>query len=143
MLINAEATAAEAVRCLTGVLAVETSESLIEPHLDRAADAALLWSSVAARDGLAAEVAATSRHLVGNASTRKVALRGFAKTVADLDGVAWLQKEAGDDVDLQWRALTRKAQLGGETAVEAEALLARDPDPEAWVRRCRSGQCIR
>ncbi|NEA34228.1 aminopeptidase N [Streptomyces sp. SID13031] len=133
MLINAEATAAEAVRCLTGVLAVETSESLIEPHLNRAADAALLWSTETERQELTAMVAATSLHLARNLSTRKVALRGFAKTVADLEGVAWLQAEAGDDLDLQWRALTRKAQLGGDITAELEALLAKDPDPEAWV----------
>jgi aminopeptidase N len=42
--------------------------------------------------------------------------------------------EAGDDVDLQWRALGRKAELGGETAAEVRLLLDRDPDPDAWVR---------
>jgi aminopeptidase N len=132
MLITGEATAGEVVRCLTGVLAVETSESLIEPHLNRAVDVALLWSS---ETELAATVAATCRSLVGDARLRKVALRGFARTAADLDAVGWLQTEAADDVDLQWRALVRKAQLGGDTAAEADALLARDPDPEAWISR--------
>ena len=37
MLVTGEATAAEAVRCLTAVLAAETSDSVIEPYLDRAA----------------------------------------------------------------------------------------------------------
>ncbi|WP_020391869.1 hypothetical protein [Kribbella catacumbae] len=132
LLITGEATAGEVVRCLTGVLAVETSESLIEPHLNRAADVAVLWSSESGRDALMAEVAATCRSLAG-----QVALRGFAKTAGDLEAVAWLQAEAGDDVDLQWRALVRKAQLGGDTTAEAEALLARDPDgraPEAVHR---------
>ncbi|WP_433009552.1 aminopeptidase N [Kribbella sp. CA-294648] len=132
MLITGEATADEVVRCLTGVVAAETSESLIEPHLNRAVDAALLWSS---EPELAATVAATCRRLLGDARLRKVALRGFARTAADLDDVAWLQTEAGEDVDLQWRALVRKAQLGGDTAAEADALLARDPDPEAWISR--------
>lgn len=131
MLITGEATATEVVRCLTRVLAVETSESLIEPHLNRAADAAVLWSPESERDALMATVAETCRSQI---RTRQVALRGFAKTAGDLDEVAWLQAEAGD-VDLQWRALVRKAQLGGDTAVEAETLLARDPDPEAWVSR--------
>jgi aminopeptidase N len=133
MLITSEATTAEVVRCLTGVLAVETSESLIEPHLNRAVDAALLWSPEATRDELAAEVAATCRTLATNPRIRKVALRGFARTTADLDGVAWLQTEAGDDLDLQWRALIRKAQLGTDTTAEVKALLAKDQDPEAWV----------
>ncbi|MEV6410197.1 aminopeptidase N [Kribbella sp. NPDC051718] len=133
MLITGEATAAEAVRCLTGVVRVETSESLVEPHLNRAVDGALLWSSETVRDELAAEVAATCRALAGNPRVRKVALRGFARTAADLDSVGWLQSEAGDDVDLQWRALVRKAQLKADTTAEVKALLARDQDPEAWV----------
>jgi aminopeptidase N len=132
MLITGEATAGEVVRCLTGVVAAETSESLIEPHLNRAVDAALLWSS---EPELAARVAATCRRLVGDARLKKMALRGFASTAADLDAVGWLQTEAADDVDLQWRALVRKAQLGGDTAAEADALLARDRDPEAWISR--------
>lgn len=133
MLITGEATTAEVVRCLVGVLAVETSESLIEPHLNRAVDAALLWSPEQSRDRLAAEVAASCRALAVDGRVRKVALRGFAKTVADLDGVAWLQAEAGDDLDLQWRALIRKAQLGADISAEVEGLLAKDQDPEAWV----------
>jgi len=133
MLITGEATAGEAVRCLTGVVGVETSESLIEPHLNRAVDAVLLWSAESVRDELAAEVAATCRTLSANPRLRKVALRGFARTAADLDSVGWLQSEAGDDVDLQWRALIRKAQLKADTTAEVEALLARDQDPEAWV----------
>lgn len=69
------------------------------------------------------------------AGARKAALRGLARTAADLDDVAWLQAEAGDDLDLQWRALVRKAQLGLEIATEAQALLDRDPDPDAWISR--------
>jgi aminopeptidase N len=132
MLINGEATAAEAVQCLTGVLAVETSASAIEPYLNLAVEAADLWSPASERDALMRAVAAACRSLSLGAY-RKAALRGFARTAADLDEVAWLQAEAGEDVDLQWRALVRKAQLGGQTATEAEALLDRDPDPEAWV----------
>jgi aminopeptidase N len=63
-----------------------------------------------------------------------VALRALARAVGDLDGVAGLQTEAGDDVDLRWRVLVRKAELGGETAAEASHLLDRDPDPDARFR---------
>jgi aminopeptidase N len=137
MLINGEATAAEAVQCLTGVLAIETSASAIEPYLNLAVEAADLWSPASERGALMRAVATACRSLSGPAqhAFRKPALRGFARTAADLDEVAWLQAEAGEDVDLQWRALVRKAQLGGSTATEAQALLDRDPDPEAWVSR--------
>jgi aminopeptidase N len=134
MLVTGEATTAEAVRCLLTVLAVETSDSVIEPYLDRACSAVERWAPEAERAALTAEVAAASRSLSGDPGRRQVALRALARTAADLDQVAWLQGEAGADLDLQWRALTRKAELGGSTTAEAESLLQRDPDPEAWVR---------
>jgi aminopeptidase N len=134
MLMNGEATAAEAVRCMTAVLGAETSESVIEPYLDRALSAAEKWAPEAERPALTAEVAAACLDLAQDPGRRQVALRALARTTADLDQVAWLQAEAGDDLDLQWRALERKAELGGSTATEVESLLKRDPDPEAWVR---------
>ncbi|OIJ66019.1 aminopeptidase N [Streptomyces mangrovisoli] len=135
MLINGEATAAEAVQCLTAVLAVETSASVIEPYLNLALEAADLWSPASDRDELLGAVAAACRSLSGIGAYRKAALRGYARTATDVEEVAWLQDEAGQDIDLQWRALVRKAQLGSETAAEAQALLDRDPDPDAWVSR--------
>lgn len=134
MLLAGEAGAAEAVRCLTGVLAVETSGSVIEPYLTLAADAAELWSPDAQRPELLAAVAATCRKLAEDPDRRQVVLRTLARTAADLDEVAWLQAQAGDDVDLRWRALARKAELGGAVDAEIDALLAADPDPDAWVR---------
>ncbi|UNO43328.1 aminopeptidase N [Streptomyces sp. MST-110588] len=135
MLINGEATAAEAVQCLTGVLAVETSASVIEPYLNLAVEAADLWSPQSERDELLRAVAAACRSLSGVGAYRKAALRGFARTATEPEEVAWLQAKAGEDIDLQWRALVRKAQLGSPTAVEAQALLDRDPDPDAWISR--------
>ncbi|ATL31250.1 Membrane alanine aminopeptidase N [Streptomyces formicae] len=135
MLSNGEATAAEAVQRLTVVLAVETSASVIEPYLNLAVEAADLWSSESERDELLRAVAAVCRGLSGVGAYRKAALRGFARTAAGVEEVAWLQAEAGEDIDLQWRALVRKAQLGSPTAAEAQALLDCDPDPDAWVSR--------
>jgi aminopeptidase N len=134
MLITGEATAAEAVHCLTAVLAVETSDSVIEPYLGRASAAAQMWAPESERAALTAEVAAASRALAQDPGRRQVALRAFAGAAASLDEVAWLQSQAADSIDLQWRALVRKAELGGDTAGEVSALQGRDPDPEAWVR---------
>ena len=73
--------------------------------------------------------------LAGRPDRRQVALRGLARTAGDLDEVAWLLAQAGDDVDLQWRAWSRKAELGGETDGRGRrACCERDPDPEAWIR---------
>ena len=134
LLVTGEATAAEAVDCLTGVLAVETSDSVIEPYLRLVEMIARGWTGAAERPRLTAQVAATAAALAEDPLRRKVALRTLAATVGDLDGVARVRAQAGDDIDLLWRALTRKAELGGETAAEAAELLARDPDPDARIR---------
>jgi aminopeptidase N len=134
MLVSGDATATEALRCLTGVLARETSSSVIEPCLKLAGDVPDLWASNAERADLQAQVADACRSMAADPALRQVALRTLARVVPDLDAVARLQEEAGRDVDLQWRVLVRKAELGGETAGEAEVLRERDPDPEAWIR---------
>ena len=134
LLINGEASAAEAVHCLTSVLATETAGSVIEAYLGLAGDIAELWAPDAERAGLTAAVAAVCRDLAGRPDLRQVALRGFGRAAGDLDDVAWLEAQAGDDVDLRWRALVRKAQLGGDAAAEVARLCERDTDPEAWVR---------
>ena len=134
MLVSGDATAAETVRCLTGVLGTETSGSVVEPYLAKAADVATLWAPESERADLQAQVTATCRALTADDDRRLVALRTIARTAGDLDAVAALQEEAGRDIDLQWRVLTRKAELGGETDGEAEVLLERDHDPEAWLR---------
>ncbi|HZM74641.1 MAG TPA: aminopeptidase N [Candidatus Limnocylindrales bacterium] len=134
MLVTGDACAAEVVHCLTAVLASETSGSVIEPYLSLACDAAQLWAPEAERVALTATVAATCKDLARNADRRRVALRGLAQTAGDLEEVAWLRTQAGVDMDLQWRTLLRKAELGGQTAAETALLRNRDPDPDAWVR---------
>ena len=134
MLVSGDATAPEALRCLTGVLARETSSSVIEPCLKLAGDVAELWAPSAERADLQSRVAEACRAMADDPARRQVALRTLARVVPDLDAVARLQEQAGSDVDLQWRVLVRKAELGGATDGESEVLRERDPDPEAWVR---------
>ncbi|MGY1503447.1 aminopeptidase N [Streptomyces sp. QTS52] len=134
MLMTGEATAAEAGRCMTAVLAIETSDAVIEPYVNLAANIAELWAPPAERAGLTDAVAAACRRLAANPGRRQVALRGLARTATDADDLAWLREQAGDDVDLRWRALVREAELGGDVSAEAARLLESDPDPDAWVR---------
>ncbi|MEV4140603.1 aminopeptidase N [Dactylosporangium sp. NPDC049742] len=134
ILLTGEVSAAEAVRCLTGVLLAETSGSVIEPYLTLAADVAERWSPDAERPELIESVAATCRKLAEHPDQAQVALRTLARTAADLDEVTWLRSRAGDDVDLRWRALARAAELGGTVDADIDALLGVDPDPDAWVR---------
>ncbi len=134
MLLCGEASAADAVRCLTGVLAVETSGAVIEPYLRLAIDACEAWAPSAAQKELTATVAHTCRALAGDEGRRRAALRALAWTAGDMDEVAWLRAQAGDDVDLLWRALVRQAELGAPVEAEIAELLDRDTDPDAWVR---------
>ena len=134
MLVTGELTARDAVHCVLSVLRAETSDAVIEPYLTMAGTIAELWSPAAERAELTAAVAAFGRDLAGRPAHRRVALRAFARAAGDLADLAWLQEQAGDDVDLRWRALMRKAALGGETGEEVAGLLERDPDPDAKWR---------
>ncbi|MFG3691059.1 aminopeptidase N [Micromonospora sp. NPDC047740] len=131
MLTTGEATPEQTVRCLTAVLAVETSDAVIEPYLRLAGNAAELWAGDDRRDALLAAVAEACLALAEQPGRRQVALRGLARVARDLDEVARLRELAGDDVHLHWRALIRTAELGGATGDAARELLARDPDPDA------------
>ncbi|MFJ5641017.1 aminopeptidase N [Streptomyces sp. NPDC093223] len=133
MLTAGEATAAEAGHCLTAVLAAETSDAVIEPLLTLVTTIAELWAPDADRPALTEAVAAACLRLADDPGRRQVALRGLART-ATAEGLARLREQAGDDVDLRWRALVREAELGGDITAESAALLERDPDPDAWVR---------
>ncbi|MCD9874705.1 aminopeptidase N [Streptomyces guryensis] len=134
MLTTGEATAAEAGQCITAVLAAETSDAVIEPYLTLAANIAELWAPPGEGAELTAAVARTCRDLAADSGRRQVALRGLARTAATAEDLAWLREQAGDDVDLHWRALVRAAELGGDVSSEAARLLDRDPDPDAWIR---------
>ncbi len=117
--------------CLVGVLASETADPVVEPYLTLALDAAELWAPDASLLPLLHDAA---WRLAAQPSRRAAALRVVARTAPDAAAVARLREAAGDDVDLQWRALVRTAELGGETDDDVARLLAADPDPEARVR---------
>ncbi|MCW2737553.1 aminopeptidase N [Nocardioides sp.] len=134
MLSNAEATAAEAVGALTDVLSVETVETVAEPCLELALTAAQRWAPESERVGLEAQVAAAARHLVDAGVSRHSALRTLARTAVGEEDLATVREQAGDDLDLQWYVLERRAELGDVDTDAVQSLQERDPDPDAWVR---------
>ena len=134
MLSNADATAAEAVGALADVLRVETVETVAEPCLELALSAAQRWAPESERVDLEAQVAAAARRLMDAGVSRHSALRTLARTATGDDDLATLRQQAGDDLDLQWYALARRAELGEVDTDAVHALLERDPDPDAWVR---------
>jgi len=136
MLSSGEASAAEAVGALTDVLGVERVETVAEPCLGHAIAAAQQWAPESERVGLEAAVATAARQLLDAGIARQSALRTLARTARaqDLDP---LRELVGDDVDLQWYVLQRRAELGEVDTEAVRSLQERDPDPDAWVRALR------
>lgn len=130
-LLTGEATAAATAEALVRVLRVETAPAVIEPYLTRAGDVAEHWTPPAQRPAVYAAVAAMCSELATRPERRRIALRALARVTTDPDALLAL---ASDDAELGWRALVRKSELGLDTAADADALLARDPDPDAKHR---------
>ncbi|MEO8458004.1 MAG: aminopeptidase N [Chloroflexota bacterium] len=134
MLVHGDLRSEEFVRCVLGVLRTESVESIIEPAFDLAVEAADYWSPDNDRDRLMADVADLAVELARDPARRKVALRALAQTAVTDAHFAVLASAVGDDVDLAWRTFVRRADVREIEHSEIEALQARDPDPDSWVR---------
>jgi aminopeptidase N len=137
MLSSGDATAAEAVGAITDVLSVETVETVVDPCLELAITAAQQWAPESERVGLESQVAAAARHLVDSGVSRQTARRALVRTAASQGDLDALLEQIGDDVDLQWHVLERRAELGTVDADPVQALEHRDPDPDSWTRALR------
>jgi aminopeptidase N len=134
MLLTADVSAEEFVGCVTGVLPVETTDSVVEPFLQLAVSAAEQWSPDAVRDELRSSVADVCLALASTPSRRLAALRALARTATAPHQLDALRAAAGDDLDLRWRTLVRLAELGDYDQAAVDGLVGRDPNPDAWVR---------
>ncbi|HKE65171.1 MAG TPA: aminopeptidase N [Micromonosporaceae bacterium] len=134
MLVWGELSAADFVRCVTGVLANESVDSVIEPYLSLAVEAADSWSPDVRRDALLERVADVCLALATDPVRRHAAVRALAQTAVTESQIAELRTLVGDDVDLRWRLLARLAEIGSADPAEVERLTHEDPDPDAWVR---------
>jgi aminopeptidase N len=134
MLVWSDLSAPEFLRCVDPVLRDETVESVVEPYLSLAVEAADSWSSDARRDELLEQVADVCLALADDPARRQAAVRALAQTAATPDQVARLRELVGDDVDLRWRAYVRLAEIGSVDQAEVERLVDEDPDPDSWVR---------
>jgi aminopeptidase N len=130
-LFAGEVSAAETASCLAAVLPAETAPALVEPYLRLAVEVADYWSPPSRRAAVNAELAAAFRKLADQPVHRRPALRALARVTDDVDTLTEL---AGDDVDLAWRALVRRSELGEDTSDAVAKLLARDPDPDGRLR---------
>ncbi|MDX6197894.1 MAG: aminopeptidase [Actinomycetota bacterium] len=133
-LVTGELTAARFVDCAARVLEREPVDTVVEPLLRLAVQAADLWSTDDAREGLLSRVADTCLQLARTPGRRLPAVRALAETAVTNAQLEALSEHVRGDVDLQWRRLVRLAALGDVDLREAERLEAQDPDPDAWVR---------
>jgi len=120
--------------CVLDVLLREKSPAVIEPFLNVALEIAQRWlpsDHIAAALERLAEVAA---RIADDPDHTVPALRTLAAAATTDAEFARLDRAAEHDVDLAWRVAIRRAALGTYDEKHVEALLARDPDPDAGVR---------
>jgi aminopeptidase N len=134
MLAYADLCAADFLRCVLGVLRTESVDSLIEPAFNLAVEASDLWSPDADRERLMSDVADLAVELTANPARRQVALRALAQTAITDKHFAALARAAESSADVAWRTLTRRADVRDVSQSEIDALVARDPNPDCWVR---------
>ena len=117
--------------CVLEVLRREHSPAVVEPFLNVALELAQRWTPsdrIAERLQQLAEVAAG---LADDPDLTTPALRTLAAAASTDEHLALLDRAAGSDVDLAWRVAIRRAAIGRYDEDTVEALLERDPDPDA------------
>ena len=136
LLYDGELTAQQLVDCGVHVLRQETAGSVIEPLLDRVVETADLWAPLPQRTGLLTQVADLCVSLAGDPDRRVAALRGLAFSATTPEQLDVLAAEATEP-DLQWRRLSRLAELDLLEDAAVDDLLGADPNPDAWMSALR------
>jgi aminopeptidase N len=134
MLSDGELSADALFDCVLDVLVREKSPAVIEPFLNVALEIAQRWSAperIAPSLGRLADVADA---IADDPDHTTPALRTLAASASSPEHLARLDAAARDDVDLAWRVAIRRSALGEYDEEVVEAILARDPDPDAGVR---------
>ena len=134
MLFKGELSTADVLDCVLGLLAVEPSPGVAELLFDLAVKAAEVWSPAALVPRRLARLADVAAGRAGEPELRPPALRALAASATSSDHFDVLDQATGDDPDLGWRVLVRRASLGQYDEAAVDGLLQRDPDPDARQR---------
>ncbi|HEY3529835.1 MAG TPA: aminopeptidase N [Nocardioides sp.] len=134
MLSDGELTADQLFECVLDVLAREKSPAVVEAFLSVALEIAQRWSAPERIAPALERLADVAYRLADDPDHTTPALRTLAASASSPEHLARLDEAAGSDVDLAWRVATRRSALGQYDEGSVEALLARDPDPDAGVR---------
>jgi aminopeptidase N len=116
------------------VLATERSPSLVEPCLNVALEVAERWTPNAEIPVQLEHLAVMAADLADDPEHTTPALRTLAAAATRAEHFVRLDAAAESDNDLAWRVATRRAALGRYDDAAVEALLERDPDPDAATR---------
>ena len=119
------------VGCVLSTLESERSATLAELFLERAVDAAELWTAPADIAGEVQRIADATLALAEELGLP--AFRTLAACATTDEHFDALGGPAAADMGLRWRVLARRAELGEYDADGVAAALARDPDPDARV----------
>jgi len=135
MLVRGETDAASFVETAAGALATETADSVVEPLLHLAVQAADHWAPSSDRDRLCTVVADLCLRVA--ADRESVGLRDFAKVATTDEQLAELKRRATTR-DLRWRRLERLAVLGTVDRKDIDAFEHEDTAPDSWLRAVRA-----
>ncbi len=124
-------TGPELVDCIVSALVSERSDVLAELFLDVAVVAAELWTAPARVAEQQERLAVAALAIVDQVPLP--ALRTLAVCATTAEHFDRLAGPAAEDMELCWRVLARRAELGEYDADEVVAARDRDPDPDASV----------
>ncbi len=134
MLSDGELPADALFDCVLDVLVREKSPAVVEPFLNVALEIAQRWSAPDRIAPALDRLAQVADGIADDPDHTTPALRTLAASASSPEHLARLDEAARDDVDLAWRVAIRRSALGEYDEEVVEALLARDPDPDAGVR---------
>ena len=134
MLLKGELSTGDLLECLLSMLAIEQSPSVVEPFFLLALKAAEQWSPTVLIPRRLSRVADVAALRADEPEHRTAALNTLAWAASTPDHFELLDAAAPDDLDLAWQVLGRRASLGRYDEDAVQALLERDPDPDAHLQ---------
>ncbi len=139
LLLLGELAPRAAATAISAALHSERNPALVEPFLSVGVLVADRWAPPAESPALRAALADAALALAGDPEHRQPALRTLAASATAEAHWAAVEEasEAASDSDLAWRMAVRRAELGQRDDDAVAALLERDPDPDAAVKRLK------
>jgi aminopeptidase N len=131
MLVKGELGAEETLTCVLGVLENERLAGVVEPFLRLASKVARSFTPVDQVEAARSRIADVAGLLAQEPELAKGALLELAGNADTAEHFARVDEAAADDLGVAWRVARRRAERGEYDAAEVEALVERDPDPEA------------